>query len=264
MHRHFSPGDLLFRQGDPSDYALRVDRGSVEILREVGDVTIVLGSVFAGQFVGEMGVIEKRPRSATARATTEVEAEQFNVPEFFQRVSADPAMAQELMLRLSVRLREIEDKIADDLPLAHAMAKDDQALARPALTEFQIAADTNALRGRMGAQPIKVDQFPFVVGRKSQSGERVPKHSPGSSARRPTTIPDVSPAFHDLPNPQRVRRPRSEQRSGDAVNGQPIGSQFRTDVAELRPGQNEIMAGGFNSDFAFKLLFDSFALAFYR
>ena len=61
MHRHFSEGDLLFRQGDPSDYVLRVDSGSVEILREVGDVTIVLGSVFAGQFVGEMGVIEKRP-----------------------------------------------------------------------------------------------------------------------------------------------------------------------------------------------------------
>ena len=45
MHRHFNQGDLLFRQGDPSDYVLRVDSGSVEILREVGDVSIVLGSV---------------------------------------------------------------------------------------------------------------------------------------------------------------------------------------------------------------------------
>ena len=64
LHRHFNQGDLLFRQGDPSDYALRIDSGSVEILRGT------------------------------------LEAEQFNVPEFFQRVSADPAMAQELMLRL--------------------------------------------------------------------------------------------------------------------------------------------------------------------
>jgi CRP/FNR family cyclic AMP-dependent transcriptional regulator len=101
LHRHFNQGDVLFRQGEPSDYVLRVDSGLVEILRKVGDVTIVLGSVLAGQFVGEMGVIEKRPRNATARANTEVEAEQFSVPEFFQRVSADPAMAQELMLRLS-------------------------------------------------------------------------------------------------------------------------------------------------------------------
>ena len=31
-------------------------------------------------------------------------------------------------------------------------------------------------------------------------------------------------------------------------------SDFRTDVAELKPGQNEIMAGGFGSDFAFRAL----------
>jgi CRP/FNR family transcriptional regulator len=98
MRRHFKQGDLLFRQGDPSDFVLRVDSGSVEILREVDGASVVLGSVLAGQFVGEMGVIEKCLRNATARASTEVEAEEFSVPEFFQRVSADPAIAHELML----------------------------------------------------------------------------------------------------------------------------------------------------------------------
>ena len=254
MHRHFSQGDLLFRQGDPSDYVLRIDSGSVEILREVGDLSIVLGSVFAGQFVGEMGVIEKRPRSATARANTDVEAEQFNVPEFFQRVSADPAMAQELMLRLSARLREIEDKIADDLPLAHAIAKDDQALARSALTELQLAADTNALRARMGTQPIKVDQFPFVVGRKPQLGEKVPKRVPDLvlEDQQPFRMSRQHFMISRTPSGFVVRDLNSAL--GTAVNGEPIGSNFRTDFAELKPGQNEIMAGGFRSDFAFKAL----------
>jgi len=109
-------------------------------------------------------------------------------------------MAQELMLRLSVRLREIEDKIADNLPLAHAMAKDDQPLARPALTEFQIVADTNTLRGRMGASPSRsISSFrrrsEVTVGREGAKASR------GSCARRPATIPHVSPAFHDLQNP---------------------------------------------------------------
>ena len=53
MQRHFNQGDVLLRQGDPSDCVFRINSGSVEILREVGDITIVLGSVFAGQFVGE-------------------------------------------------------------------------------------------------------------------------------------------------------------------------------------------------------------------
>src|SRR5262245_12454098 len=116
MQRHFSQGDLLFRQGDASDFVLRVESGSVEILREVGNSAIVLGCGFVGQFVGAKGVIEARPRNATARAITEVEAEQFSVLEFFQHVSADPTMAAELMLSMSMRLREIEDKLANDLP----------------------------------------------------------------------------------------------------------------------------------------------------
>jgi len=251
MRRRFSRGELLFRQGDPSDHVLRVDSGSVEIIREIGDITIVLGNVFAGQFVGEMGVIEKRPRSATARANTDVEAEQFNVPEFFQRVSADPAMAQELMLRLSVRLREIEDKIADDLPLARVMAKDEQAPARPALAELQLVADTNVLRARLGGQPIKVDQFPFVVGRKPQLNEKVAKRVPDLllDDRQPFRMSRQHFMISRTPGGFAVRDLNSAL--GTAVNGQPIGSQFRTDIADLRPGENNIVAGGFDSDFAF-------------
>jgi CRP-like cAMP-binding protein len=254
MRRHFNQGDLLFRQGDPSDYVLRVDSGSVEILREVGDITIVLGSVLAGQFVGEMGVIEKRPRNATARASTEVEAEQFSAPEFFQRVSADPTMAQELMLRLSVRLREIEDKIADDLPLAHAITNDGRSLERQALAELQLAPNTNELRERLGAQPIKVDQFPFVVGRRPRPGEKVPK-------RLPDLLLDDRQPFRmsrqhfmiDRTHRGLVVRDLSSA-LGTSVNGEPIGSHFRTDIAELRHGQNQIIAGGFESDFAFTAL----------
>jgi len=253
MRRHFSEGEILFRQGDPSDHVLRVDSGSVEILREVGDVSIVLGSVYAGQFVGEMGVIEKRPRSATARAKTEVEVEQFNVPEFFQRVVSDPVMAQELMLRLSVRLRDIEDKIAGDLT-AQGMTRDDQAVVLAALADLQLAADTNALRRQMGAQPMKVDHFPFVVGRKSQPGERMPRRLPDlvlddrqpfRMSRQHFMISRTDDGFvvHDL-----------NSALGTTVNGEPIGSNFRTDAAGLRPGQNEIIAGGFGSDFAFKAL----------
>src|SRR5262249_60110840 len=127
---------------------------------------IMVGTVLAGQFVGEMGWIERRPRNATARATTEVEAEQFSVSEFFERGSADRAMAQELMLRLSVRLREIEDKIADDLPLAHALASAAQGREVSAgPPRLVLTADTPVLRERMGDQPITVDEFPFVVGR---------------------------------------------------------------------------------------------------
>jgi CRP-like cAMP-binding protein len=258
MQRHFNQGDVLFRQGDLSDCVLRINSGSVEILREVGDSTIVLGTVLAGQFVGEMGVIEKRVRNATARASTAVEAEQFSVPEFFQRVSADPLMAQELMLRLSVRLREVEDRIADDLPLVGAMAKEAETMGSRTASgqlRLQLAADTVALRERIGTQPVMVDQFPFVVGRRPKPGEKVPKRVPNLLLEDgvPFRISRQHFMIASLRGGLVVRD--LDSALGTSVNGEPIGSHFRTDVAELRPGENRIVAGGFDSDFAFTALF---------
>jgi CRP/FNR family transcriptional regulator, cyclic AMP receptor protein len=258
MRRHFNQGDVLFRQGDSSDCVLRLITGSVEILREVGDLAIVLGRVHGGQFVGEMGVIEKRPRNATARAITEIEAEQFSVVEFFQRVSADPTMAAELMLRLSVRLREIEDKIAGDLPRTFIMANDREArvpqVSIVQLQQLQLAADTIALRERIGTQPIRVDQFPFVVGRRPRPGEKLPRRVPD------LVLDDLSPFrlsrlhFVIASEHNRLLVRDLDSSLGTSVNGEPIGSHFRTDVAELKLGQNRIVAGGFDSDFAFTAL----------
>jgi CRP/FNR family transcriptional regulator, cyclic AMP receptor protein len=257
MLRHFHQGEVLFRQGDPSDYVLRINSGSVEILREVRDISLVLGSVVTGQFVGEMGVIEKRPRSATARAITDVDAEQFSVLEFFQRVSADPTMAAELLLRLSVRLREIEDKISDDLPLAHRMAKDREASVLEASTgrvQFELVAESIALGQRIGTQPITVDHFPFVVGRRPRPGEKVPK-------RVPDLVLDDQEPFRISRQHFMIARVHSglvvrdlNSALGTSVNGKPIGSHFPSDVAELRSGENQIVAGGFASDFAFTAL----------
>jgi len=41
---------------------------------------------------------------------------------------------------------------------------------------------------------------------------------------------------------------------GTAVNGELIGSQFRTDIAELRLGQNESRQAAAGADFAFRAL----------
>lgn len=256
MRRHFQQGEILFRQGDPSDHVLRIVSGSAEVLREVGNATIVLGTVLAGQFVGEMGVIERRLRNATVRAVTAVEAEQFSVPGFFQRVSSDPEMAAELMLRLSVRLREIEDKVADDLPRATATAgtRDVQVPEPVGPLRLQLAADTVALRERMGAQPIQVDRFPFLVGRRASPGEKVPKRVPDLllDDRNPFRLSRQHFVIASVDGRLAVRDLNSAL--GTLVNGEPIGSHFRSDIAELRPGPNRIVAGGFDSDFAFTAL----------
>ena len=111
---HFAEGQVLFREGDPSDSVFRVLSGAVEVFREIDGEPILLGTVGAGQFIGEMGVVENRSRSATVRAASEVEVEILTPTEFFDQIARSPQTARELIQRLSQRLREADDRIVKD------------------------------------------------------------------------------------------------------------------------------------------------------
>ena len=111
---HFAEGQILFREGDTADSVLRLLSGTVDVFRELDGDPVLLGKVGAGQFIGEMGVVENRPRSATARAATAVEVEILTPTEFLDQISNSPRTARELIRRLSQRLREADDRIVND------------------------------------------------------------------------------------------------------------------------------------------------------
>ncbi len=64
--RDYEPGAVLFREGDPGDFMYVIQSGEVEIRRTVGELERVLAVLPAGEFFGEMALINQRPRSATA------------------------------------------------------------------------------------------------------------------------------------------------------------------------------------------------------
>ena len=99
----FAEGQVLFREGDPPDSVFRLLSGAVDIFRELDSDLILLGTVGAGQFLGEMGVVENRPRSATARAANEVEVEILAPTEFLDQIVGSPQAARELIQRLIIR-----------------------------------------------------------------------------------------------------------------------------------------------------------------
>jgi CRP-like cAMP-binding protein len=111
---HFAEGQVLFREGDPADGVFRLLSGAVDIVRDLDGDPILLGTVSAEQFIGEMGVVENRPRSATARAASEVEVEFITPTEFLDQIAGSPQAARELIQRLSQRLREADDRIVND------------------------------------------------------------------------------------------------------------------------------------------------------
>lgn len=250
----YQEGDLLFAEGDPIDGVLRVTRGAVEVMRDHGAAAIVLGTVRAGEFLGEMGVLEHRScRSATARATTDVEAERLSPGAFLDEVSRSPECARDLLTRMSLRLREAEDRIVADEQPNSIMTGGDQVLRRSSkITPITLAAGSPGLR-RQIPEDIEVGHVPYLVGRSPLPNEppgalrvdlALPGHEPLRLSRDHFAIVSRTGQLH-------IRDLRSTL--GTTVNGRPIGEHFASDEAPLRAGDNEIIAGGVASPFVFTI-----------
>ena len=178
---HFAEGQILFREGDPTDGVFRLLGGTVDVVRELDRDVILLGRVGDGQFIGEMGVVENRPRSATIRAVSEVEAEFFNRTEFLDQIVGSPRAARELIQRLSQPLREADDRIANDERRdgrAHETEKaTDDLIAVSSADHVYLAAKSPWLQCQFHT-PLGLGHLPFVVGRRPAANEGTPQWQP--------------------------------------------------------------------------------------
>jgi len=250
-------GDILFRQGDESDRVLWVSSGEIEVLQDVGAERVVIGHARAGEWLGEMGVIENRPRSATACAASDGEIQALTAREFLDRVSKDARLARGVLLRLSARLRKTDDEVAQELlSAAHEHhpgepdVSDSRALVVRAAT-ISLTPQTDVLRARMGATPIEIGHLPYIVGRVPAPGEAEPAQHPD------LLLEDVEP-FHLSRQHFKLTRSGNQfivsdlgSKLGTIVNGQAIGHHFMRDTAALQHGENRILAGGIGSPFEF-------------
>ncbi len=81
-------GQNLFRQGDASDLVYSIERGTVEIVRELADgAEDILTVLSAPGYVGELGPLLGFPRSATVRARGEASLRAFTAAEFKSRAT---------------------------------------------------------------------------------------------------------------------------------------------------------------------------------
>ena len=92
----FAPGEILFYEGDSSDAVYLIVSGDVEITQRGGENRQLMARGYS-EFVGEMGVIESRPRSATARADGEVQTLRFTKDAFLELISTAPFLVWKLM-----------------------------------------------------------------------------------------------------------------------------------------------------------------------
>src|SRR5881296_1711202 len=109
----FTPGATLFSEGDASDRAYLIRAGRVEIVKRASAGAVRLAVLGEGDIVGEMGLLDERPRSATARAVEPVVAEAISQSEFTRILVHEPEEAIELLRALFERLRTMNQLVTD-------------------------------------------------------------------------------------------------------------------------------------------------------
>ena len=105
----YETGSVIFQEGDVAVHAYLIERGTVEVSKEVGGASLVFAEIGAGELLGEIAAIDGDLRTATATATEEVEL----IPNSRDLLSAlvadaDPLLSHLLHVLLN-RLRNTQD-----------------------------------------------------------------------------------------------------------------------------------------------------------
>ncbi len=110
---NFKKGEKIFSKGDVADKMFRIAKGKVRIMADDDANAIELALLKDGAYFGEMGIIEKEDRSATAIAETDVEVVAIDGESFSTFVAHNPTDAVAMMKNLSGNLRKTTDKLLD-------------------------------------------------------------------------------------------------------------------------------------------------------
>jgi predicted acylesterase/phospholipase RssA/CRP-like cAMP-binding protein len=104
--RHLEAGEVLFREGDLADAAYFVVGGRLMVLAEHpdGDERLV-AELGRGEVVGELGLLDRAPRSATVRAVRDTTLAAFSSSTFEELVATSPQMMLNVTRGILTRLR---------------------------------------------------------------------------------------------------------------------------------------------------------------
>ncbi len=104
-------GEIIFSEGDIGTEMYIIQSGTVELLKSIGGETRTLATLEKGDFFGEMSVLEDLPRTASARAKTDVEVVKINGAMFDTMLKSNTEIAIRMMRKLSRRLREVTEML---------------------------------------------------------------------------------------------------------------------------------------------------------
>jgi len=105
IERTHAPGDVIFHEGAPGDIAYLIWSGKTIVIKGDLDSPTILGYRGPGDILGEMAMLENRPRSASVIALSDLRLLQLHKEDFTRLLSDVPTLSVEILATMSARLR---------------------------------------------------------------------------------------------------------------------------------------------------------------
>jgi len=244
---NFSAGETILLEGGASDIVFQILSGEVEIYTERSGQVIRLGYVTTGDYLGEMGLIDQSPRSASARAITDVAILEFQRFEFIEHLSNEAVVAYRIITRLCDRLRDTNQRLVDSLSKTNQNFIAD----KPSDIRVTVFGDHVDLAPYIPPAGITMEQTQFSIGRTDED-----VIDQNAALLLPDSIPSRLSVNHfTVSNTlEGVVVWDFESSLGTEVNGVTIGYEFLKDHQTLKAGENKIVAGGKDSPFRFQIV----------
>ncbi|MEC7640805.1 MAG: cyclic nucleotide-binding domain-containing protein [Nitrospinota bacterium] len=107
-------GDVLFHEGSQSDCAYIINSGRLEVSKGCGKgEKEIIGFLENSDIVGEMGLIDGRPRSATVTATKNTRVSKITKEQFQSLSEKNPKALMPVMKVMVKRMRETLNLVKD-------------------------------------------------------------------------------------------------------------------------------------------------------
>ncbi|MDB4970436.1 MAG: Cyclic nucleotide-binding domain protein [Myxococcales bacterium] len=142
---NYTAGTVLFREGDPGKHMYVIQSGRIELTRRVRGKEAHLATLPAGEFFGEMAIINKHPRSATATALEDSHLLVLDARTFEAMIRGNAEIAIRMIKKLAARLAQANSQVETLLK---------QDLNHRIVHQLRVLADS---RGQSDGPGVRID-----------------------------------------------------------------------------------------------------------
>ncbi len=107
----FAKNEILIREGDPVGEMYIIKQGRVRAMRNINGREVEIATAGAGEVLGVLGVVERKPQYSTLRATEPTEVYRMDMRQLMESAGGSELPVSLVLSGLCVRLRSLADQL---------------------------------------------------------------------------------------------------------------------------------------------------------